>query len=118
MVLHKLHLTPGVSFITRILATKLLPIVGCAYTTAAALRAAFRVSAPIYIIWTASIAAIPLTLIIQTRIATIRNARRAAESGAVLVPSWHGKLPGNYDLLKFFMNEFENGYPGKKFLFR
>ena len=106
------YLPPGVPFILHTLATKVLPIVGGGYATITALDAAFGVSLPNFITWTVLSTAVPVVFAARTWLHTRKTRRRAAQFGATIIPSYDGKLPGNYDVLTFFMEEFQNGYLG------
>ena len=107
------HLPPGVAFILHTLATKVAPIVGGGYVTLATLDAAFDIALPAPITWTVLSTSVPVVLIARAWWQSWRTRRNAKRLGAVLIPVWEGKLPGNYDRLKEMMEEFEHGYPGE-----
>ena len=103
---------PGVSYLTLILATKFLPIVGSVYVVIAVLEGAFALSLPQYITWTAVTAAVALVYIVQACMFEVKKRRRAKALGASLAPVWKGSLPGNYDVLTSMLDKVENGYIG------
>lgn len=109
---HRSHLPPGVAFILHKLATKVFPIVGGGYATFTALDAALGVSLPPYVTWAALSTAVPVVIAVRVWLHGWSVRRRAAKLGAAIAPTCDGKLPGNYDVLNDFMEEFENGYLG------
>jgi hypothetical protein len=103
---------PGVSLITRILATKVIPIIGAGYIITTALERAVDVSFPKYITWSALIAAVPLVVFVRACTYEWKKRSRAKALGASLAPVSNGKWLGNYDVLLHLLENVKNGYIG------
>ncbi len=54
------------------------------------------------------IGAIPVLLVGRRYLGVIRRRREMVEMGAVNVPVWRGKWPGNFDLLVYMKDQFDN----------
>ena len=103
---------PGVSFLTRVLATKALPIIGGGYVAITVLEHVFDVSLSKYATWSALAASVPLVVLVRSCTYEWKKRSRAKALGASLAPVWNGRLPGNYDVLQHMLDKIENGYIG------
>lgn len=65
---------------------------------------------PIWVNILMSLVSIPTFFLGRARLRYWRNARRAAQLGALLPPRWEGKLPGNWDVVMLADDAYTKGF--------
>ena len=102
---------PGVPFVLRGL--MVLSIPPFALLSAYKLLSSFFTFAlPLWALVLACLFSIPAALAIFVWIRDWKQARDAAARGAILPPSWQGKLPANLDIMAKLAGATKTGYPG------
>lgn len=107
-------LPPGVPFLSTLVLKLVLPVFALKYTYALADWLSL-VHAPQYIRILSYLAVNPAIVILRRQWHDHWNSREARRRGAVLAPLWEGRTIGSIDLIKQFVDSFNNDYIGEYF---
>lgn len=109
-------LTPGLAFISRILAFLGLFLYG-AVTSRRLLEQHANVVVPTSLFVVISVVSLPGLITCRVLFRTWKHNREAAKLGARIAPKVKGKWIGNLDILWQMMDNYWTGYPGSVMVF-
>ncbi|PPQ73115.1 hypothetical protein CVT26_014736, partial [Gymnopilus dilepis] len=112
-----MKLPPGPIYIIQNLPSIILPP-ALTLLTAKALPSLTHTSTPIptWALLLAAVLSLPIAWFLQIQYRDWRDARAARKLGAVLPPVVKSRLPGGLDVLRRFLDNLSNGYPGDLFV--
>ena len=106
------YIPPGIIFVVQALSLNILPIVGISYALLTVTGNIFTISLPRHVFWAILFASVPTIYILNIFVHETRKRLGARAIHAALPPTWDGKLPGNYDILKQSLDVISSGYIG------
>lgn len=107
-------LPPGIVYLIQNLPTVVLPPATVVLVTNLLQRHTLYRNVPLWMIVLASLLSLPVAVIGRMIVKGIKDARDAANKGAVLPRRVRDDMPAGLGLLKATVKEFESGYPGAR----
>lgn len=105
-------LTPGLVFLLKA-AIRACSVLICVFLVLVAVEEVTGFDIPSVYIWFASVSAIPILIVVRKQWNSVHQRREMRALDASPPPSWKGKWPGNFDVLLYFKDQFDNNYLGE-----
>ncbi|KAG2139814.1 cytochrome P450 [Suillus bovinus] len=103
-------ITPGISFLSRIVASTSSICFGTVFLARLATKSG--ISLPPWILLLGATSSLPIGFALRILYVGIMRRRQAARMGACLASPLRGKRFGNLDIMLALVHQFNNGYPG------